>query len=302
MSLTCSFVRSYCRSPAVSSSLPGVMGSSRMRLPVASNTALATAAATPVADSSPIPLAPSGPRWAVELVDEGDVDGRRDVRVDGQRNACEVRGEPPAQMRLSGWPPSRPSPSPYTTPPIICERAVRGLMIFPALYTPVARRSRSNPSCGSTPTSTNMTPKVRVEVAASPAALAGAFPGKANAPSPASATSAAVRAPRRAEWRWRPAHSPRGSGPQRRAGAFPPRRRGRARLHAASAGSGGRMPALAAAVRWPPVPAGPCGCRASSCHGGRGQRGFGWPRGHGSHGWCLVPGAWCLVPGAACSV
>ena len=82
------------RHSAVSSSLPGVMGSSRMRLPVASNTALATAAATPVADSFPIPLAPSGPR-SVELVDEGDVDGRRDVRVDGQRNeaAPGVRGD-----------------------------------------------------------------------------------------------------------------------------------------------------------------------------------------------------------------
>src|ERR1700761_715102 len=65
-------------------------------------------------------------------------------------------------------------------------------MIFPALYTPVARRSRSNPSCGSTPTSTNMTPKVRVEVAASPASAA-AFPGRANAPSPVSSGTPASR-------------------------------------------------------------------------------------------------------------
>ena len=44
------------------SSLSSVIGRSRMRLPVALNTALATAAATPVMPISPMPRAPSGDR------------------------------------------------------------------------------------------------------------------------------------------------------------------------------------------------------------------------------------------------
>jgi len=39
-------------------------------------------------------------------------------------------------------------PQPQMIPPVICARAVRGLMMRPALYAPTARRKRSSPSSG----------------------------------------------------------------------------------------------------------------------------------------------------------
>ncbi len=81
-----------------------VIGSSRTRLPVAWNTALATAAAAPVAPRPPVVVADAaraeGARVGIELVDEVDRDVGGDVGVDGEGHAGEVLREPAAERGL----------------------------------------------------------------------------------------------------------------------------------------------------------------------------------------------------------
>ena len=79
------------------SSLSGVIGSSRIRRPVAWNTASATAASTPVAPSSPMPLPPIGLACSSTSSMNADVDVGGDVGVDRQRDAGQVLRQPAAQ-------------------------------------------------------------------------------------------------------------------------------------------------------------------------------------------------------------
>ena len=93
-------------------SLSGVIGRSRTRTPIASNTAFATAAATPVAPSSPIPLAPSGPEFASNSSTNA-------TSMPGGMSAFTGMGTPARSFASqrpsvgsSGWPPWQPFPIP----------------------------------------------------------------------------------------------------------------------------------------------------------------------------------------------
>ena len=103
-------------------------------MPVAWWTALATAAGEPTMPISPIPLEPIGLTYgsssSIQLTSISPTSGWLDVVLgESWFTTCPT-------VHLPCSPRAAPIPRPIVIPPINCERAVLGLMMFPTAKTP----------------------------------------------------------------------------------------------------------------------------------------------------------------------